>query len=250
MNKLILGDCVEELEKLTKDGVKFDCIIADVPYGHKTTACTWDSIIPLDLMWKAIDKVSHKQTTTLIFGKEPFSSKLRLSNIDQFKYDWIWKKPRGSDFLHAKFRPMSNYEIISVFSEASAGSASKNPMTYNPQFSQGTPRLHKGSNDNAPLLTNGKLKKQVYENKTGQRYPKRIIEFNNYVEVGQKLHPTQKPLDLLEYLVRTHSNEEDLVLDFCMGSGTTLLAAKNLNRNYIGIENNEEYYKIAEKRLK
>ena len=238
--KLINGDCIEEMNNLIDEGVKVDLILTDPPYG--TIQCKWDSIIPFDKMWGCIHGLSKVQTPTLLFGSEPFSSNLRISNFEQFKYDWIWDKERGTNFLNANRMPLPSHEIVSVF-------YSKLPK-YNPQKhyvgikhkSPQTPKLtHK---------TYGKIKKRTWTD-DGYRYPLSVIKCNKYkTEAGNStnVHPTQKPVALLKYLIKTYTDEGDLVLDFTMGSGSTGVACLQTNRNFIGIELDEKYYNIAKKR--
>lgn len=228
------GDCLEIMDNLIEKGIKVDAIITDPPYG--TTKCKWDDVIPFDEMWKRLNGLIKPNGAIVLFGSEPFSSALRMSNIKNYKYDWIWEKPQGVDPLNAKNRPLNNIENLSVF-------YSKKPF-YNPQFEYGTPYS----------ITRDKKKRiceiQEWEYKTtttindGFRYPKRVLKFSR--ETG--FHPTQKPVTLLEYLVKTYTNEGDLVLDFTMGSGSTGVACINTNRKFIGIEQDEKYFNIAKER--
>jgi len=242
---LLNGDCLEVMKELPKECV--DLILTDPPYG--TTACKWDSIIPFDEMWKCIKIIRKERSPTLLFGLEPFSSKLRVNNIKEFKYDWIWQKDAPSNFFQAKYCPLNNYEIISVFGDFGINSGAKKVSLYKPQ---GIVEINKekitGDYENAFLgkahktsLRKGTKYVQKY---TG--YPKRIIKFNRDKNA---IHPTQKPIALLEYLIKTYTNENDIVLDFTCGSGSTLVACNNLNRKWIGIEINEEYCEIAKQRL-
>ena len=232
MIDLYNGDCLEVMDKLIADGVVVDAIICDPPYG--TTACKWDSIIPFDEMWLRINKLIKPNGAIVLFGSEPFSSALRMSNIKNYKYDWVWKKHHTNQ-LNAKRQPLRENECISIFYK-------KQPI-YNPQFSEGEPyeidrKNYKGSET---------LGKQS-DHKTisdGRRYPKSILEFKEKM----KYHPTQKPVALMEYLIKTYTNENELVLDFTMGSGTTGVACKNLNRKFIGIEMDDKYFEIAMNRI-
>jgi DNA modification methylase len=236
MIKLIKGDCLQEMDKLIEAGIIVDAIITDPPYG--TTACKWDSIIPFDQMWSRLNKLIKPNGAIVLFGSEPFSSALRMSNIKNYKYDWIWEKPQGVDPLLSNKRPLNNIENISIFYK-------KQPV-YNPQFEIGTPYNVTRDKKSRLCEVNNHIFTQTTTKNSGYRYPKRIIKSKQ--EKG--LHPTQKPVKLMEYLIKTYTNENELVLDFTMGSGTTMLACKNLNRNGIGIELDEKYYEIAKERCK
>ena len=246
MIKLINGDCLEEMDKLIEQDIKFDAIITDPPYN--TTACHWDKLIPFPEMWERLNKLIKPNGAIVLFGSEPFSSALRMSNIKNYKYDWIWEKSDPSNFVNAKNMPIKSIENIIVFSEGTVANRSKKNMPYNPQG----------------LKFYGKIvneyRKKLHENSTGgnhhkrnhyqewTNYPKQVLRFKN--DKGKnKFHPTQKPVALMEYLIKTYTNEGETVLDFAMGSGTTGVACKNLNRNFIGIELDEEYFNIAKERI-
>lgn len=247
MINLIHGDCLEEMDKLIAEGVKVDAIITDPPYG--TTACKWDSVIPFDEMWPRLKLLRKERTPIVLFGSEPFSSALRMSNIKEFKYDWIWQKESPSNFFQAKYAPLCKHENISIFGEFGVNSGSKKIGIYNPQGIRKIEKEKKTSNYGNSLLgkahksslKKGKKYIQKYEN-----YPNRILKINRDKKA---VHPTQKPVELMEYLIKTYTHEGGTVIDFTMGSGTTGLAAKNLNRNFIGIELDEKYFKIAEDRI-
>jgi len=231
--KLYHGDCLKIMDNLIKENIKVDAIITDPPYG--TTDCKWDSIIPLDKMWEKINKLTNERTPIILFGNEPFSSHLRISNLKYYKYDWKWNKTQITGFLNAKKQPLRKMEDIMVFY--------KKQPSYNPQMTKGKPYSikRKHSTDN--------YSKQI-ENETknnGERYPTNLIDIPQIRVKGG--HPTQKPVELMEYLIKTYTNENDLILDFTMGSGSTGVACKNLNRRFIGIELEEKYYKMARKRI-
>ena len=234
--KLIHGDCLEEMKKIPDNSI--DCIICDLPYG--TTSCKWDVLIPFDKLWFEYNRIAKETAPILLFGIEPFSSYIRMSNIKDFRYDLYWHKTLCSNFMMGKRQPFFKVETISVFYK-------KSP-TYNPIMRQGKPYEVKESH----IAQKGMQQKYCFDKKSdikneGTRYPDNLLEFNS---LGSgKLHPTQKPLDLLEYLIKTYTNENDIVLDNCMGSGTTGEACINLGRNFIGIEKDKEYFEIAEKRL-
>jgi DNA modification methylase len=236
--ELIQGDCLEKMKDIP-DGI-VDMILCDLPYGM--TQCKWDSIIPLEPLWEQYRRIVKSDGAVVLFSAQPFTSILICSAIDIFKYDWCWQKPRGTGHLNAKKQPMRDKEDICVFY--------KEQCTYNPQMTKGTPYKDKAGKDhsNNTSMSDCYGKYTNYrEVNTGFRYPKQIIQFG-VVERGA-IHPTQKPVPLMEYLIKTYTNEGELVLDNCMGSGTTGIACKNLNRNFIGIELDPEYFKIAEKRI-
>jgi DNA modification methylase len=309
MIQLYNGDCLELMKNIPDGSV--DLVLTDPPYG--TTACKWDSVIPFEPMWEELKRIVKRGGAIVLFGSEPFSSLLRASNIDWYKYDWIWEKEQSSSGLQANIAPMKKHENISVFFQAptddttnaykklkqyfqnekkKSGLSSKqirellgNYMsshyftngeqfcipsicdyeklqttgffclpyeeikkeyekaknTYNPQMTEG--KAYKGHF--APgAEVHGKSTHYVKENK-GTRYPTSILKFNR----ARGLHPTQKPVDLLEYLIKTYTNESETVLDFTMGSGSTGVACINTNRKFIGIELDENYFNIAKDRI-
>lgn len=233
MIDLIKGDCLEVMKDIPDGSI--DAIITDPPYG--TTACKWDSVIDFDLMWKQLNRIIKPNGAIVLFGSEPFSSALRMSNIKNYKYDWIWDKKKGGNIMLLKQQPYKVHEIISVFN-------SKKDCYY-PIMVDQKPRIGKTySKGEANGIKNyGDLRHYK------QKYPKSILEISNANQKG-KQHPTQKPIALMEYLIKTYTNENELVLDFTMGSGTTAVACKNTNRNFIGIEKEDKYFKIAENRIK
>ena len=216
-----------------------DMILCDLPYG--TTACKWDSIIPFKPLWEQYKRIIKDNGAIVLFGIEPFSSKLRLSNLDMYKYDWIWEKLQGVNFAQCNHMPMKVYETISVFGNFGLSKNAKIQPIYNPQGVTLVNKKKKAKTytEHRPS-SNNKDHIQVYEN-----YPRMIIKFKQ----DRGLHPTQKPVPLLEYLIKTYTNEGDLVLDNCMGSGSTGIACINTNRNFIGMELNENYFNIAENRI-
>ena len=235
--KLYQGDCIEVMKDIEDGSV--DLILTDPPYG--TTACKWDSVIPFEPMWEQLNRIIKPNGAICLFGSEPFSSALRMSNIKNFKYDWIWDKRIPSGMSYARFQPMRQTENISVFCNGKT--------VYNPQMVKRDKPIKKGGNKYSPsapiqACKEGKDFKKTYEYKN----PINLIVFDK-IRKGS-LHPTQKPVPLLEYLIRTYTNEGETVLDFTMGSGSTGVACVNTNRNFIGIELDEEYFKIAENRIK
>jgi site-specific DNA-methyltransferase (adenine-specific) len=232
---LIQGDCLERMKEIGSGSV--DMVLTDPPYG--TTACKWDSIIPPEPMWEQLKRIIKPNGAIVLTGSEPFSSFLRVSNIKQYKYDWIWNKVLHSNPLIAKKQPLSAHETISVFY--------KKQPTYNPQMEDGDKSLIRNGEKTHLASTKGHVPHTISKNKTGKRYPKKIITIPNSKRGG--LHPTQKPVALMEYLIKTYTNEGETVLDFTMGSGTTGVAAKNLGRDFIGIELDETYFDIAQERI-
>ena len=238
---LIHGDCLEEMDRLIEQGVVVDAIITDPPYG--TTACDWDSVIPFDSMWERLNKLIKINGAIVLFGSEPFSSALRMSNIKKYKYDWIWRKSRVSHFAQAPYRPLTVSENIICFSFGGTSKNAKLRMSYNPQGLTDCNKQCKGKghSDHRP----SSVKQSDYiQTKTG--YPNQVLDFKSD---KANMHPTQKPVALMEYLIKTYTNENETVLDFTMGSGTTGVACKNTGRDFIGIERDEDYIKIAEARI-
>lgn len=223
---LMQGDCLERMKEILDGSV--DMILTDPPYG--TTACKWDSIIPLEPMWEQLKRVIKPKGAIVLFGCEPFSSALRVSNIKDYKYDWIWKK-RPVNFLNAKKQPLRETERISVF----------NVKAYNPQGLVACNKINKRSNSTETNREHGLSNVAKFTN-----YPTDILEFTG--ERG--LHPTQKPVALMEYLIKTYTNENETVLDFTAGSLTTGVACVNLNRKFIGIEMDKNYFDIGVNRIK
>jgi site-specific DNA-methyltransferase (adenine-specific) len=229
INKIYNIDCLEGMKYI--DDKRIDMILCDLPYG--TTACKWDTIIPLDVLWREYERIIKDNGAIVLTASQPFTTMLINSNIKLFKYCWVWEKEQGVNFLMAKKQPLKVHEDICVFY--------KKQCTYNPQMTMGKPYIS-GKGDSGEVT--GKVKKIQTKN-TGTRYPKSIIRFKR--ERG--LHPTQKPVSLFEYLIKTYTNESDLILDNCMGSGTTAIACINTNRNYIGFEIEKRYYEIAKNRI-
>ena len=206
-----------------------------------TTCCKWDSVIPFDEMWSRLNKLIKDNGAIVLFGSEPFSSYLRISNIKNYKYDWIWVKSRNSNPSLAKSQPLRHYENINVFSK------NNNKVIYYPQMEDGEEyKTRKGAGGR---FAGNKVNKgeQKVETRKG-RYPKNVINFKSCYP-NQIVHPTQKPVDLMEYLIKTYTLEDELVLDFTMGSGTTGVACVNTNRRFIGIELEENYFNIAKERI-
>lgn len=231
INKIYNMDCIEGM-KLIKDN-SINMILCDLPYGI-TSRNKWDIIIPFNELWYQYKRIIKENGTIILTAVEPFSSKLICSNIDMFKYEWIWIKSRSVNFLNAKKQNLRKHEHILVFY--------KKQCTYNPQGLIYKPRINKRSTTGNNCNESGKSNFSKFTN-----YPTSILEIRSETKT---VHPTQKPLKLFEYLIKTYTNENDLVLDNCIGSGTTAVACKNLNRNFIGFELNEKYFDIANERLK
>lgn len=235
--ELYKGNCLE-LMKGIPDG-SIDAIITDPPYG--TTACKWDSVIPFDLMWEQLNRIIKPNGAIVLFGSQPFTSSLVMSNVRMFKYEWIWKKERPTNPLLCKKQPPKYHENILVFY--------KKQPTFNPSFTKrkeenkrnNKPREYK---DNTKIDTN-KYSEMVLSGNNDLIYNPNILE----ISMQRGMHPTQKPVALIEYLIKTYTNENETVLDFTMGSGTTGVACVNTNRNFIGIEMDDKYFEIAKNRI-
>ena len=244
MVNLYNGDCLEVMKELPDKSI--DLILCDLPYG--TSACKWDTIIPFDKLWEAYERLIKDNGAIVLFGSEPFSSLLRTSNLKLYKYDWVWEKPSGANFLNFKYQPAKVHENIMVFGKGATSYSKNGNMVYNPQMEEGTPYIQKSGkqrDDYGNSTVRTPIEQVVTEN-NGTRYPRSIQKFNLDRD---KHHPTQKPIALLEYLIKTYSSEGDTVLDNCMGSGSTGVACVNTNRNFIGIEMDSKYFSIAETRI-
>ena len=235
--QLINDDCFIAMGKLPDKSIDF--ILTDPPYG--TTQCKWDNIIPFEPMWNEIQRVIKDKGCIALFGNEPFSSYLRISNIKWFKYDWVWEKSHTTGFLNAWKQPLRKFELIHIFYNKQC--------FYNPQITDKPPknirplgRITKKSEN----YSNYKLGKELRKLPKDKAMPSNIIKFNSQ---KKSVHPTQKPVALLEYLIKTYTNENDTVLDFTMGSGSTGVACKNTNRDFIGIELDQNYFNIAKERI-
>lgn len=241
--RFYLGDCLEVMKEIP-DGV-IDMLLVDLPYG--TTKCKWDSIIPFDKLWEQYNRICKENAAMVLFGVEPFSSFLRMSNIENYKYDWYWDKVHGANFAQANKRPLKNVECISVFY--------KKPCLYNPQKTKNPKGEEKRSKYAASKQKDcfiGQVAMNAEFSAPGEKYesdkllPKSILTFSR---TSKPIHPTQKPVALFEYLIRTYTNEGDLVLDNTAGSGTTAIAAENTRRKWVCIERNEEYATKAVERI-
>ena len=262
--QLFLGDCLEVMNNIADGSV--DLILCDLPYGTtdrkgveekgNNRLLKWDTVIPLDLLWEQYRRILKPLGTVALTADQPFTSMLILSNLDWFKYEWIWKKQKTTGFLLANYRPMKETEDVVIFSPGGAAAASRNGknMTYNPQGliekkvkkKNNAKRLGKFLHNPEHMGSNNKLLHETEYEQKWTNYPSEIIEFGLDRNV---IHPTQKPVALMEYLIKTYSNEGDTVLDNCMGSGTTGVACKKTNRKFIGIEKEAEYFTEAKERI-
>ena len=233
--RLMLGDCLERMKEIEDGSV--DMVLADLPYG--TTACKWDSVIPFEPLWAAYRRVCKKKAAIVLTASQPFTSALVMSNLPAFKYQWVWDKANSTGFLNAKKQPLRQTEDVCVFY--------REQCTYNPKMEvRGKPRVKGGYNKPGGSDNYGDFRD--VKSVGNEYYPTNLLRFSN-ANRAEKTHPTQKPIALMEYLIRTYTNEGETVLDNTMGSGTTGVAASRLNRNFIGIEMDEAYFKIAEERI-
>lgn len=244
LNKIYNEDCLEGMKKIPDGSV--DCVICDLPYG--TTKNPWDSVISLEDLWGGYRRIVKPSGAIVLFSQMPFTAILASSNLEMLKYEIIWEKEMGTGFLNCKFAPMKKHENILVFSQSSACFVrdKRNAMVYNPQMITGcTSYISKRGNGGSKNYDYKHFKSGTTVN-NGERYPNDIVFCGRDKE---KIHPTQKPVALIQYLIRTYSNEGDTILDNCMGSGTTAIAAIREKRNFIGFELNKEYFDKACKRI-
>ena len=246
-NPVIIGkatiyncDCMELLKEIKSESI--DSIITDPPYG--TTACKWDNVIPFDQLWVELKRIIKPNGAIVLFGQEPFSSYLRMSNINNYKYDLVWKKSKCGSPFTAKYKPLTKHENILIFEKKGK------KTVYNPQMVQGKPysRISKVGKDNN--MGFGAKENFRYGSEDGLRHPDCILDFPQKWRRQDQIHPTQKPLELMEYLIKSYTDEGDIILDFTMGSGTTGVACVNTNRNFIGVELDKYYYEASIKRIK
>lgn len=242
---LYKGDCLEEMKKIPDGSV--DMVLCDLPYG--TTACAWDAVIPMEELWEAYRRILTPLGAVVLTGSQPFTTTLIASNLDWFKYCWVWEKNRPTNFAHAKNKPMKKHEDVCVFSPGTTVHASQSQyrMTYNPQGLVAVDRQHKAAKRKNPVDTFFSARDSHGDyTQTATGYPHSILSFATDMT---GLHPTAKPVALMEYLIRTYTKEGDTVLDNCMGSGTTGAACANTGRKFIGIERDEKYFDIAKSRI-
>lgn len=237
------------MDKLIEDGIKVDMILTDPPYG--TTACKWDSIIPFEEMWNRTNLLTNENSPILLFGSQPFTAELIHSNIKNYKHSWVWDKELCGAFALAKKRPMVVTEDIVVFSNNKGKKVNYYPIMVEAEKKNIRPINNGSSSSEATPVASGIAKSDINYNPK-MRYPKNIIKYSKYnKECNQlnRVHPTQKPVELLEYLINTYTKEGDIVLDFTMGSGSTGVSCMNTNRKFIGIELDPQYFEIAKNRI-
>ena len=235
--KLLQGDCLEVMKDITDGSV--DMVLTDPPYG--TTACKWDSVIPFEPMWEQLRRVTKKNGAIVLMAAQPFTSALVMSNVKMFKYDWVWEKPTATGHLNAKKMPMRAHEEVLVFY--------KRLPVYNPQKTKGHKPVNSYTKHTSDGDCYGATSLGISGGGSTERYPRSVKLFSSDKQKSA-LHPTQKPVALMEYLIKTYTNEGDTVLDFTMGSGTTGVACVNTRRDFIGIELDENYFGIAQGRIK
>ena len=237
--ELWCGDCLELMKNIPDKLV--DMILCDLPFG--TSSCKWDTALPFDELWNQYNRIIKNNGAIVLFGTEPFSSHLRLSNLKMYKYDWVWHKSKCGSAFTSKYRPQQKHETISVFG--------KGKINYYPIMREGTPyyRKRKANDGTKPNNHNLGVVSESETINTGYRYPETVIFFQQKWRRQDQLHPTQKPVELLEYLIKTYTNEGETVLDNCMGSGSTGVACINTGRKFIGIELDKLYFETAKQRI-
>lgn len=238
--ELLNGDCLELLQNIPDKSI--DMILTDPPYG--TTDCKWDIVIPFAPMWEQLNRIIKDNSAIVLFGSEPFSSYLRMSNIKNYKYDWVWNKKKAGNFMLAKYQPLKINENIMIFGNKRINYY---PILTISDRDRSNDKAIKQKTDFIKCLKSGEFKRGN-NIKGNERYPKNILDFSN-ANQNNKLHPTQKPVPLLEYLIKTYTQENETVLDFTMGSGSTGVACVNTNRDFIGIELDDKYFSIAKDRI-
>ena len=251
MNKqeLYCGDCLAVMPSIPDSSI--DLILCDLPYGTSVVH-KWNKALPLEKLWEEYERIIKPNGVICLFGTQPFTSQLICSNIKLFRYLWLWKKETPTGFLNANYKPLNAIEEIAVFSKAKVGSLSKNPIPYHPPTLKAVDKVKTNKVGNTWRSTMGYKSENNQLNSGAEyvqkftNYPTTILE---YAREKEQIHPTQKPTDLLEFLIETYTNENDVVLDNCMGSGSTGVACINTNRRFIGIEKERYFYEIAHSRL-
>ena len=242
-NTIHLGDCLEVMQDIADKSI--DAIICDLPYG--TTPCKWDCVINLDDLWKQYKRIIKHDGAIVLFAQQPFTTSLISSNLEMYKYNWIWVKENGTNFLNSHYQPIKITEDIVVFGFGSTSPSSSTKLVYNPQMDYGgTPYRKKQGNRTTTSVISNLKGTDVYSVSNGERYPTNLLFFQR--DSG-KVHPTQKPINLLRYLIRTYSDTGGVILDNTCGAGSTLIACIKEKRRWIGIEKDEKYFEIAKKRI-
>lgn len=236
---LMKGDCLERMKEIESGSI--DLILTDPPYG--TTACKWDSVIPLEPMWEQLKRIIKPNGAIVLFGSQPFTSVLISGNITNYRHSWVWDKNLAANFASANKQPLKVTEDILVFSQSN-----KRSCVYIPQKTKGKLRAKGGGKQFVGIYGDNEKDKVTETYQSDEYHPTNILRFQNASRVG-KLHPTQKPVALMEYLIKTYTNENEAVLDFTFGSGTTGVACMNINRKFIGIEMDDNYFDIGSKRI-
>jgi site-specific DNA-methyltransferase (adenine-specific) len=240
---LILGDCLQELPKLEDNSIDF--IFADMPYG--TSGCRWDTVIPMEPLWKELERIITPRGVIALTATPPFSAVVMSSNLPMFKYRWVWDKIQGGNFQLAKLQPMNNVEDVLIFSHGKSANGAKSKAIYYPQMTKhAKPSKSGGAPSVSKLLHSNSMVAQKAVRT--EKYPTALIQFKK-PHSSKRLHPTEKPEELIEYLIKTYTLEDEVVLDFCMGAGSTGVAALNTGRKFIGIEKDEEYFMKCQSRL-
>jgi DNA modification methylase len=232
--RLLLGDCLDRMKEIPDGSV--DMVLCDLPYG--TTACKWDSVIPFEPLWAEYRRVTKPNAAIVLTASQPFTTALIASNLKEFRYELVWEKSKATGHALCNVRPMKAHENICVFSRERGA--------YNPQKTPGKPYKQRLGSVESVEFSTGRARN---DNTTGERYPRSVVYFKTAESEGKSVHPTQKPVALLEYLIRTYTDEGQTILDNTMGSGSTGVAAVNTGRSFIGIERDESYYAIAERRI-
>lgn len=245
--KLYLGDCLNIMNDIPDHSI--DMVLCDLPYG--ITSCSWDVVIPFEPLWEQYHRICKEHSPIVLFGREPFTSMMVCSNIKNYKHKWVWNKKQSGSFFNAKLMPLQIEEDIIVFSpnyNTTTRMGGGNTVNYFPIMRKGKMRKRGGASTIPKFVVCGL--KENYSNYSDMYYPTNILEFQNCSHKEDRVHPTQKPVELCEYLIRTYTKENDTVLDNCMGSGTTGVACLHTDRNFIGIEKEQKYFETAQKRIK
>lgn len=242
LNKVTQGDCLEVMRQIPDKSV--DMILCDLPYG--TTACKWDSVIPFEPLWEQYERVIKDNGAIVLTASQPFTTSLIASNMKLFKYEWVWEKSRSTGFINAKNAPLKKHENVLVFSKGATANKSPRNMQYYPQGLIVSGKRKQSKYDENDILGTRPSRKNDGYVQEYTNYPTSILRFDSE---SKTVHPTQKPVALFEYLIKTYTNEGEVVLDNCLGSGTTAIAAINTNRQFIGIERESEYVAIAQRRI-